>query len=103
MTTLVTCAAAENLFSAILARRSPRTEPEPETETEDSEPETENKDIEMDPTFGQMMPENAPTTTPAKPTELKLNQPNPFTGKRDEVDDFLQDVSLYLDINEQIY
>ena len=48
----------------------------------------------------------APTTAvaaPAKPTELKLNQPKPFTGKRDEVDDFLQDVSLYLDINDQIY
>jgi hypothetical protein len=58
------------------------------------------------PSFGQTNPMTAPATTlvaPAKPTELKLNQPKPFTGKRDEVDDFLQDISLYPDINDQIY
>jgi hypothetical protein len=49
---------------------------------------------------------NAPTAAPVapvKPIELKLNQPKPFNGKRDEVDDFLQDVSLYLEINSEIY
>ena len=45
---------------------------------------------------------NAPAPT-AKATELKLNQPKPFTGKRNKVDDFLQDVALYLKINDEIY
>ena len=38
-----------------------------------------------------------------KPSELKLNQPKPFTGKWTEFDGFLQDVKLYLNINEDIY
>ena len=38
-----------------------------------------------------------------KTSELKLNQPKPFTGKRAEFDDFLQDIELYLDINKDIY
>ena len=38
-----------------------------------------------------------------KSSELKLNQPKPFTGKQTEFDGFLQDVELYLDINEDIY
>ena len=38
---------------------------------------------------------NAPAPT-IKVTELKLSQPKPFTRKRNEVDDFLQDVALYL-------
>ena len=38
-----------------------------------------------------------------KPSELKLNQPKPFTGKRTKFDGFLQDVELYLDINEDTY
>lgn len=38
-----------------------------------------------------------------KPTELKLSPPKHFTGKRDEFDRFLQDVLLYLDVNEEIY
>ena len=33
-----------------------------------------------------------------KPSELKLNQPKPFTGKRTKFDRFLQDVELYLDV-----
>ena len=38
-----------------------------------------------------------------KTSELKLNQPKPFTRKQTEFDDFLQDIKLYLDINEDIY
>ena len=38
-----------------------------------------------------------------KTSELKLNQPKPFTGKRTKFDDFLQNIELYLDINEDIY
>ena len=46
----------------------------------------------------------APQTT-TKAAELKLNQLKPFTGKRNEIDDFLQDVALrlYLEINDEIY
>ena len=38
-----------------------------------------------------------------KTSELKLKQLKPFTGKQTEFDDFLQDIELYLDINEDIY
>ena len=38
-----------------------------------------------------------------KTSELKLNQPKPFTGKWTEFNKFLQDIKLYLDINEDIY
>ena len=38
-----------------------------------------------------------------KTPKLKLIQPKPFTGKQTEFDDFLQDIELYLDINEDIY
>ena len=43
------------------------------------------------------------TTTSARPTELKINPPKPFSGKRDEFDKFLQDVILYLELNDKIY
>jgi hypothetical protein len=42
-------------------------------------------------------------TTVTKPIELKLSPPKPFSGKRDEFDQFLQDVMLYLELNEEIY
>jgi hypothetical protein len=38
-----------------------------------------------------------------RPTELKLKQPASFNGKRDELDDFVQDILLYLGVNEDIY
>ena len=43
------------------------------------------------------------TTTSVKPTELKINPPKPFSRKRDEFDKFLQDVILYLELNDEIY
>jgi hypothetical protein len=39
----------------------------------------------------------------SQPTELKLKQPASFNGKRDELDDFMQDILLYLVVNEDIY
>ena len=39
----------------------------------------------------------------AKMTELKLSPPKLFTGKREELDNFIQDVYLYLDINSDTY
>ena len=41
--------------------------------------------------------------TPERKGKLKLNQPKPFTGKREELKKFLQDVKLYLHVNEKIY
>ena len=35
--------------------------------------------------------------------ELKLSPPKPFTGKRNELEDFLQDIDLYLTVNDKIY
>jgi hypothetical protein len=40
---------------------------------------------------------------PERKGELKLNQPKPFTGKREDLKKFLQDVKLYLLVNEKIY
>ena len=38
-----------------------------------------------------------------KPIKLKINPPKPFSRKRDEFDKFLQDVTLYLELNNEIY
>ena len=38
-----------------------------------------------------------------KTTELKLSPPKQFAGKREELDDFIQDVYLYLDVNSDTY
>ena len=35
--------------------------------------------------------------------ELKLNQPKPFTGKREDLKKFLQDINLYLHVNDKVY
>ena len=40
---------------------------------------------------------------PEQKAKLKLNQPKPFTGKREDLRKFLQDVRLYLYVNEKIY
>ena len=42
-------------------------------------------------------------THESKPIELKINPPKPFSGKRDEFDKFLQDVTLYLELNDKFY
>ena len=41
--------------------------------------------------------------TPEQKAEFKLNQPKPFTGKREDLKKFLQDVRLYLHVNDKIY
>jgi hypothetical protein len=38
-----------------------------------------------------------------KAQELKLNQPKIFDGKRGNLDDFIQDIQLYLAINDDVY
>jgi Domain of unknown function (DUF4939)/Zinc knuckle len=47
--------------------------------------------------------DNASQRIPSKPTELKLRPPNSFAGKREELDDFLQDALLYLSVNDELY
>ena len=44
-----------------------------------------------------------PLPSTEKPTELKINPPKPFSGKRNEFEKFLQDVTLYLELNNEIY
>ena len=39
---------------------------------------------------------------PKRKGELKLNQPKPFTGKREDLKKFLQDVWLYLYVNNKV-
>ena len=38
-----------------------------------------------------------------KPTLIRLKDPKPFTGKREELGKFLQDTGLYLAVNDRIY
>jgi hypothetical protein len=38
-----------------------------------------------------------------KTQELRLNQPKAFGGKRDELTEFVQDVQLYLAVNDDVY
>ena len=42
-------------------------------------------------------------TVVEKPTLIKLKDPKPFTGKREELGKFLQDTGLYLAVNDAIY
>ena len=41
--------------------------------------------------------------TTRKVAEMKLSPPKAFTGKRDRLEEFVQNVQLYLDINEETY
>ena len=47
--------------------------------------------------------EPVPLTTTPRAGELKMGHPKPFTGKRSDLDKFLQEVELYLEINDEIY
>ena len=44
-----------------------------------------------------------PVDKPEQKGELKLNHPKPFSGKREDLKKFLQDVKLYLHVNDKIY
>ena len=50
--------------------------------------------------FSQAIPLTKETT---KATEIKLNQPKPFTGKCEDLRKFLQDTNLYLLVNSKVY
>lgn len=38
-----------------------------------------------------------------KPVKVKLNEPKPFTGKREELGKFLRDIDLQIAVNDHIY
>ena len=38
-----------------------------------------------------------------EPRAVKLNLPKDFSGKREDLKKFLQQVNLYMDVNEKIY
>ena len=110
--------------------RAPATEPEPEHKTPDTTNTQDNfatvpeitKEFEclIDAVLNQRKPEvtiNAmvdegkksegghedkmPVDEPRQKGELKLNHLKPITGKREELKKFLQDVKLYLFVNEK--
>ena len=90
----------ENLIAAILGR-SPRTEESSLSEEITEQPKTpepETQKTEMTTTEAPMQIDNV-----KKGQELKLNQPKVFGGKRDELDEFLQDIQLYLAVNDDVY
>jgi Ty3 transposon capsid-like protein/Zinc knuckle len=109
----------EHLWGAPATRTEPEPETEPEetTDTQDSfatVPEiSEPTERLFNALLGQTnvtnintitnVPNPTTMTTPAKPTELKLSPPKAFSGKRNEFDRFIQDVKLYLELNEDIY
>ena len=112
--------------------RAPATEPEPERKTLDTTDTQDSfatvpeimKEFErlIDTVLDQRKPEvtintmanegkkpegtqedKMPIDEPERKGELKLNHPKPFTGKREELKKFLQDVKLYLFVNQKIY
>jgi hypothetical protein len=101
----------ERFFDALTEQTKPKPEPEVDIMATVLGPEIQrSSDHEMGSTnpFTGVPPDgptSGPTfTTPAaRPTELKINPPKPFSGKRDEFDRFIQDVILYLEINDEIY
>jgi hypothetical protein len=42
-------------------------------------------------------------TTPKASDKIKLNTPTPFTGKRNKFVLFMQDIYIYLKVNQHIY
>jgi hypothetical protein len=83
---------AEHLFAAILGQRSPLSE-ELNEQPKTLEPEITETDM-----AAPMIIDNV-----KKGQELKLNQPKAFGGKQDELDGFIQDIQLYLAVNDNVY
>ena len=67
---------------------------------------TEQRNTETDLEINMAQPNSdmqPPVTNRSKPIELKINPLKPFSRKRDEFGKFLQDVTLYLEVNNEIY
>ena len=84
--------ATKRLFRTILKQ-----EKEPK-----HEPKTEIRTTKM---VGPSNPEKMDTREDQapRPTKLNLKQPALFGGKRDKLEDFIQDILLYLGVNDGIY
>ena len=91
-----------------------RITPEPElTETSydtvpETKPESETETIKIDTNMvGESLRlQDDPMGDEAKkddPTVIKLNLPKDFSGKREDLKKFLQQVNLYMDVNTKIY
>ena len=66
--------------------------------TSDTETEISNEQTEP------QTPDETKITTPAeKTTEIKLNPPKTFSGKQTDLNKFMQDVTLYLAVNQEVY
>jgi hypothetical protein len=94
----------ESLWRTTGETSTPR--PETESETTDTHESYETvPEIEIRTTRMTSNTEDVTMTVEEKPrpTELKLKQPVSFNGKRDELDNFVQDILLYLGVNEDIY
>ena len=74
---------------------SNQNQPETEILVTEMENPLENPDVNMN--------DNKPKEERPKATELKLKQPASFSGKREELDNFLEDILLYLDVNDEVY
>lgn len=81
----------EQLFRDLLATKKEQetTKPEPKTEINTMMAETSKMNVDTD--------------KGSKTSELKLKTPMIFSGKQEELDEFLDSVELYLDINDEIY
>ena len=93
----------EHLFDALL--RQEQTLEQENTEISTIRPEQEmSMDTNMGGPSGNPFAQakllNEETT---KATEIKWNQPKPFTGKREDLKKFLQDTNLYLLVNNKVY
>jgi hypothetical protein len=84
----------EHLFDALLEQNEPRS-PWRSTTPKPDEPDTS--------IMATMEIDSKNLKETSKSSELKLSPPKSFTGKREELDDFLLDIELYLEINDEIY
>jgi hypothetical protein len=66
-------------------------------------PRTDKKKQPMSGPFGKKTEDKPKADDYERPMLIKLNDPKPFTGKREELQKFLQDTGLYLAVNDQIY
>jgi hypothetical protein len=95
----------EHLFDALLDQNEPRNPwrpPTPERRNlNDTDTETQtDKSIEINMAGEGMSIDTAPKE---RTNELKLNAPKQFTGKRSDVDEFVEMITLYIEINEDTY
>ena len=80
-------------------------DPEPDKLIVDDTTEKRNTETNLENNMDQPDMDMQPpvVTNKSKPMKLKINPLKPFSRKRDEFNKFLQDVTLYLELNDEIY